>query len=95
MQNNFGRVSFLTVVVFPFAGLELSFQINFGTFAEISLGDVGKLRVENNHAMPLGSFLSFAGNLVFPAVRGSDVQIDDFGAAGRVADFGVSAQVTD
>ena len=95
LQNNFGRVSFLTVVVFPFAGLELSFQINFGTFAEISLGDVGKLRVENNHAMPLGSFLSFAGNLVFPAVRGSDVQIDDFGAAGRVADFGVSAQVTD
>lgn len=93
LQNNFCRISFLSVVIFPFAGLQLPFKINFGPFAQVSFGNIRQLGIKNYHPVPFGPFFTIARKLVFPGIGRGDIQINDFGTAGRIADFRVAPRL--
>src|SRR5262249_23480022 len=93
LQHDFGRILLLAVLVGVFAGLESALNVNLGALAEVFLGDLGQILVEDDHAVPLGLLLALAGGLIAPGFRGRDREVHDGVAALHAADFGVLAQI--
>src|ERR1700729_506387 len=77
LQHHFGGIFFRSVLVGPFAGLQLAFDIDLGALAQIFLRHIGQVLVEDHHPVPLGLFLALAAGLVAPAFAGGERQIDD------------------
>src|SRR5215831_18796489 len=77
LQHDFGGVFLRAVLVSPFAGLELAFDIDLGALAKIFLRHIRQVLVEDHHPVPLGLFLALAAGLVAPALAGGDRKIDD------------------
>ena len=48
-------MAFLPALVGPFAGLELAFHIDLGSFAQVPLDDVDHVVVEHGDAVPFGA----------------------------------------
>ena len=72
LQHDFGRVFLVAVLVGPFAGLQRALEINLGALAQILLGDLGQVLVEDHDAMPLGALFALARRLVAPGIRCRD-----------------------
>jgi hypothetical protein len=68
---NLSGVSICATLISPFAGLQLSLNINLGTFFQILPGNLAKT-IKENHSMPLSLGLSLSGILVFPLLAGCD-----------------------
>ena len=88
-------VLILTLLVGPFAGLELPLQVNFRPFVQEAFGDTNQVLVENRDAVPLGPFLHFAGILILPTFAGRDAQVGNFHTILCRADFGITPQISD
>ena len=58
LQDNLGRITLRAILVSPFAGLQLAFQIDFRALAQVLLRDLGKVLVEDHHAVPFGALLA-------------------------------------
>ena len=94
-DDDFGRIAFLArLLVLPFPGLELAFDIDLGAFPQIFLGDLGGA-AEDDDAVPLGPFLHLAGVAVLPAFGGRHGKIGDLVAVLHRADFGIAPQIAD
>ena len=94
-ENDLGRVFFNALLVGPFAGLELAFQIDAGTLAQILFGKPREVLVEDDHTMPFRALALLAAVAVFPALGSRDRQVDDLGAVLAAPDLGVAAEITD
>src|SRR3546814_3843455 len=70
----------LPVLVLPFAGLELAFDIDLAALAQIAFGHIGKTFAEDRDRMPFGLFLALAGVAVLPRFGRGDAQIDHLAA---------------
>ncbi|ODR93450.1 hypothetical protein AUC69_04415 [Methyloceanibacter superfactus] len=95
MEHDLRGVALLALLVLPFAGLQLAFQINLRALLQILLGDLGQALVEDHDAMPLRALAPLARRLVAPAVAGGDPQIDDGPAILGVADFRIGSEIAD
>src|SRR5690606_36393321 len=94
LQHHLGRVAILTGLVLPFAGLQLTLDINLHALLQVLLGDLGEIVVENHDIMPLGFLLALAAVLVAPAFRRRDTDVDDRIARIQAANFGISPKVS-
>src|SRR3546814_1396972 len=68
LQHDLGRILVLALLVGPFAGLELAFQIDLRSFAQILLGDAAQIFIEDHDPVPFGALLPLAG-LVLPRLE--------------------------
>src|SRR3546814_9188687 len=64
-------------LVGPLAGLQGAFHIDLGALAQVLLGDLAKLLVEDHDPVPLGALAPLAGVAVAPALRGGQRQRSD------------------
>ena len=93
LQDDFGRIFVLTVLVLPLPGLERAFDINLRTLLQILLRDLAKPFIEDDDAMPLGLLLALASILVAPGIGGRDAQIDDRPTVLGAPDIGIRPEV--
>src|ERR1700679_3757284 len=91
LEHDLGRVFLLAVLVGPFAGLERALDIDLGAFAQVLLGDLGEVLVEDDHAVPLGLLFPLAAGLVAPGLGRGDGKVHDGVAALHTADLRVRA----
>src|SRR5579859_3080352 len=94
-EHDFSRIAVLVGLVLPFAGLDLTLEIDLGAFLQKTLGDLDQVLVEDHHAMPLGPLFSLAGIPVLPGLGRRDRQVADLAAALHRADLRILAQITD
>jgi hypothetical protein len=93
LQHDFRRVAILALLVLPFAGLQLTLDINLHALLQILLGDLGQIVVEDHHIMPLGLFLAVAAVLVAPAFGGGQREVDDRIAGIQPPNLRILAQI--
>src|SRR3546814_17333595 len=67
LEHDLGRIFVLARLVLPFAGLELPFQVDLRAFAQVRLGDLAEILVEDDNAVPFVPPLAVAV-AVFPAL---------------------------
>src|SRR5262249_16153339 len=77
LQYDLGRVAVLAALVLPFAGLQLTLDVNLGAFLQVLLGDLDQIVVEDHDVVPLGLLLALARVLVAPGLAGGDAHADD------------------
>jgi hypothetical protein len=94
-QHHFGRVPVLTGLILPFAGFELTFDIDLRSLAQILLGNAGKRFGENGDAVPFRALLAFAGVAVFPGLGRGDPQVSHLAAVLECAHFRIAAKIAD
>ena len=75
-QMDLGAVTVCARLVLPFAGAELAFEVNLGTFLEVLFCDLAETLAEDDDAVPFGPFDAVAA-VVFPALAGGNDQCDD------------------
>src|SRR3546814_130358 len=85
----------LPVLVLPFAGLELAFDIDLAALAQIAFGHIGKTFAEDRDRMPFGLFLALAGVAVLPRFGRGDAQIDHLAAVLERPAFRIAAEIPD
>src|SRR5262249_5286686 len=93
LQHDLCRIAVLAGLVLPFACLELPFEVNLRTLLEILLGDLCKILVEDDDAVPFGALAPLAASFVTPALARCHAQIDDGTAILGVADFRIGAEI--
>ena len=67
--TNFRAVFFLSVLVRPFAGGQLAFDIDLAALAQIFGGNLSQAIAEHD-AMPFGLFFALASDFIFPLFAG-------------------------
>src|SRR5262249_37783325 len=77
LQHDLCRIAVLAGLVLPFACLELPFEVNLRTLLEILLGDLCKILVEDDDAVPFGALAPLAASFDTPALARCHAQIDD------------------
>src|SRR3954471_19348332 len=92
-QHHLRGGALLPALVGPLAGLELALDVDRAALAQVALGDVRQVLVEDHHAVPLGPLARVARLAVLPALRGGDPQVDDLLVALAVAHLGVPPEV--
>src|SRR3954454_19333175 len=92
-QHHLRGGALLPALVGPLAGLELARDVDRAALAQVALGDVRQVLVEDHHAVPLGPLARVARLAVLPALRGGDPQVDDLLVALAVAHLGVPPEV--
>src|SRR4051795_11774355 len=92
-QHHLRGVALLPALVGPLAGLELALDVDRAALAQVALGDVRQVLVEDHHAVPLGPLARVARLAVLPALRGGDPQVDDLLVALAVAHLGVPPEI--
>ena len=95
LQHHFRRVAVIAGLVLPFAGLQLTLDIDLHALLQVLLGDLGEIVVEDHDVMPLGLFLALAGILVAPAFGCGDPDVDHRVTGVQPPDFRVGAQIPD
>ena len=94
LQDDFGRIAILAVLVLPFSGLELALDINLGALLQILLGNLAETFTKDHDAMPFRLFFPLAGVLVAPGIRGRNAQIGDRTTVLCALDFRVGAEIS-
>ena len=89
-----GAVAVCARLVLPFAGAELAFEVNLGTFLEVFFCDLAEALAEDDDAVPFGPFDAVAA-VVFPALAGGNDESDDCLASLGRAHLGVATEVAD
>src|SRR5690606_31885457 len=69
-QHDLGGVAVLAALVLPFAGFQRALDIDRAALAQILLGDLAEVLVEDGDRMPFGAFLALARVAVAPGFRG-------------------------
>ena len=92
-EHDLGGIALLAALVGPFAGLQLALDIDRAALAQVALGDVGQILVEDHHAVPLGALAVLARLAVAPALRGGDPQVDDLLIVLRVPHLGIAPEI--
>src|SRR3546814_13356975 len=95
VRSDLGRIAVLPVLVLPFAGLELAFDIDLAALAQIAFGHIGKTFAEDRDRMPFGLFLALAGVAVLPRFGRGDAPIDNLAAVLERPAFRISAEFPD
>src|SRR5690606_12895747 len=90
-QDNLGGVFLDAVLVSPFSGLQLAFDIDLRAFPKVLVGNLGEVLVEDHHPVPFGALPTLAGLAVTPCLRGGNAQIDDHAAVLSMARFRATA----
>jgi pyruvate dehydrogenase (quinone) len=70
LQHDLGRILLDARIIGPLAGLDRALDIDRRTLAQILLGDLHQVVVEDHHAVPFGLFLALARGAVAPGFRG-------------------------
>lgn len=94
LQNDLGAVA-LDTVLFPFAGLQPSFEVEGGALLDVLLDDGRDGIVQNDNPVSFGEFFAFATRLVSPALGRGEAEIGNRAPVGRSANIGVLADVSD
>src|ERR1700735_2971151 len=95
LQHYFRGILLDAGLVGPFAGLQLTFDVNLGALLQILLGDLAQTFAEDHHPMPFGLFLALAGRLVAPGIRCRDPQIGDRPPVLSALDFRIGPEIAD
>src|SRR3954470_14430352 len=93
-HHDLGGVALLAALVGPLAGLQRALEVDRAALAQVALGDLGQVLVEDHHPMPLGPLARLARLAVLPALAGGDRQMHDLLVVLRVAHLGVAAEIT-
>src|SRR4051794_41966038 len=84
----------LAALVGPLAGLQRALEVDRAALAQVALGDLGQVLVEDHHPMPLGPLAWLARLAVLPALAGRDREVHDLLVILGVTHLGVAAGVT-
>src|SRR5215470_14421481 len=95
LQHDFRRVFLGAVLVGVFARLELALEIDLRALAQILLGDLAQVLVEDHDAVPLGLFLPLARRLVTPGFGGCNGEVDHGIAGGQTPHLRVAPEIAD
>ena len=95
LQDDLSGIAVITILVLPFAGLQLAFDVNLGALLQVLLRDPHKAFLEDRNLVPFGALAALTGILVFPGFRGRDPQIADLTAILELPDFRISAEIAD
>src|SRR5579885_128889 len=60
LQHHLGGIAVLARLILPFARLQRALDVNLGAFLQILLGDPAEILVEDDDAVPFGSFAPLA-----------------------------------
>ena len=83
----------LLAFLFPCVGLQATLNVDLAALFQVLADDFGELAPEHE-PMPLGALLALTLAIV-PALVGRQVDVGHRRTTRRVADFGVSSQITD
>jgi alkylation response protein AidB-like acyl-CoA dehydrogenase len=95
LQHHLGGGSFLPRLVLELARLQRALDVDLRAFAQIVLGHLHQVVVEDHHAVPLGALLALAGVAVAPGLRRSQSEIGDSIAGIEGADFRIAPEIAD
>ena len=93
-QHNFGAVVVLAVLSLPFAGAQLTFDVELAAFFDEAFDNVCKAFVEDDNAMPFGTFAAFTRLTVAPLFGGRNAEIGDLFASLGKADFRIAPELS-
>src|SRR4051794_38048580 len=83
----------LAALVGALAGLQRALEIDRAALAQVALGDLGQVLVEDHHPVQLGPLARLGRLAVLPALAGGGRQMYDLLVALGVAHLGVAAEV--
>jgi hypothetical protein len=92
--NDFGRISFLSVLTFPRPGLKTTFDINLAPLLQILVADLGE-PTPGDDAVPLGLLLPLVRVLVHPGFVRGYTEIRNPGTVRRILELGICSYITD
>src|SRR5262245_50221036 len=75
LQHDLGGVALLALLIGPFAGLQLAFQINLRALLQVLLGHAAQRLAEDHHAVPFRALAPLARRLAARCLRRSDSQL--------------------
>lgn len=93
VSNDFGAVPLSAGLIFPRAGLKVSFDVNFLPLGNVFFGDFGK-PAPNDDVMEFGLFLFGTGSIL-PYAGRRDAEGGDLLSVGGLAHFGISREIAD
>src|SRR5690606_33857277 len=94
VHHHLGGVAVLTILPLPFASLQLTFDVDLGTFPQVLPGHLGDL-AEQHDTVPFGFRDHLPGLTVLVALVGSQVKVDDRVPIRGIAGFRVLPQIAD
>jgi hypothetical protein len=93
LQHDFGAVLVGPGLILPFPGLQFSFKVNLGAFAQIPFCDANEAVLKYRYANPFRALALLARAFVFPGFRSGDAQVAHFAAVLKGANLGITAQI--
>ena len=95
LQDDLRGVAVLTLLVGPFAGLELALHIDLRSLAKKPLNDIDEAVVEDHDPVPFGAFATLTRRLVAPRLGGGEGEIGDARPVLKRTDLRITSQIAD